>query len=130
MRERGRCQAIAAACPGAVDLSGQTTLTELAALMNLSTMSVTNDSGSMHLAVALGRPVISVFGPTNPTWIGPYHRPEAVVRADLPCSPCYFRRLSQCPHDHACMKEVTAELVIGRVKIVLADISKGRGLAS
>jgi lipopolysaccharide heptosyltransferase I len=119
LRDRSRCRAIADACPGAVDLSGQTTLTELAALMHLSTISVTNDSGSMHLAVALGRPVVSVFGPTNPTWIGPYHRRDAVVRADLPCSPCYFRRLSQCPHDHACMKEVSGKQVIERVKVVL-----------
>jgi lipopolysaccharide heptosyltransferase I len=119
IRDRSRCQAIAAACPGAVDLSGQTTIPELAALMIRSAISVTNDSGSMHLAVALGRPVISVFGPTNPTWVGPYHQPEAVVRADLPCSPCYFRRLSQCPNDHACMKEVSAEQVIERIRMIL-----------
>src|SRR5260370_38717549 len=74
----------------------------------------------MHLAVALNRPVVGVFGPTNPTWVGPYRRPGAVVRADLPCSPCYFRRLSQCPNDHACMKQVSAEQVIERVQAVLA----------
>ncbi len=130
MRERRRCQAVAAACPGAIDLSGQTTLSQLAALMNRSTINVTNDSGSMHLAVALGRPVVSVFGPTNPIWVGPYHRPEAVVRADLPCSPCYFRRLSQCPHDHACMNQLSAEEVIDRVKIVLAEAERVKGLAS
>jgi ADP-heptose:LPS heptosyltransferase len=120
MRERPRCQAIAASCPGAIDLSSQTNLADLAALMNRSVINVTNDSGSMHLAVALNRPVVSVFGPTSPTWIGPYRRPEAVVRADLPCSPCYFRRLSQCPNDHACMKQVSAEQVIDRVRSVLA----------
>jgi len=119
MRERPRCQAIAAACPGAIDLSGQTTLSQLAALMNRSTINVTNDSGSMHLAVAIGRPVVSIFGPTNPIWVGPYRRAGAVVRADLPCSPCYFRRLSQCPHDHACMKQVSAEQVIERVRALL-----------
>jgi lipopolysaccharide heptosyltransferase I len=121
MRERPRCQAIASSCPGAVDLSGQTNLADLAAVMNRSAINVTNDSGSMHLAVALNRPVVSVFGPTSPTWIGPYGRPEAVVRADLPCSPCYFRRLSQCPNDHACMKQVSAEQVIERVQSVLAQ---------
>src|SRR5205823_5568381 len=49
-RERPRCQAIAARCPGAGDLSGETSPSELAALMNRSTISVTNDSGAMHLA--------------------------------------------------------------------------------
>jgi lipopolysaccharide heptosyltransferase I len=124
MRERPRCQAIAANCPGAIDLSGQTTLSQLAALMNRSTINVTNDSGSMHLAVAIGRPVVSIFGPTNPIWVGPYQRPGAVVRADLPCSPCYFRRLSQCPNDHACMKQVSAEQVIERVRAVLNNGGK------
>src|SRR5262249_47189382 len=80
---------------------------------------VTNDSGSMHLAVALGRPVVSVFGPTDPVWIGPYGRPHAVVRADVPCAPCYLRRLRSCPYGHACMNEVTAEQVIERLEQIL-----------
>jgi ADP-heptose:LPS heptosyltransferase len=121
LRERPRCQDIAARCPGACDLSGQTTPSELAAIMNRSAISVTNDSGAMHLAVALNRPVVSIFGPTNPTWVGPYRRPQSVVRVDLPCSPCYFRRLSQCPNDHACMKQVSAEQVIERVRNVLGQ---------
>src|SRR5207302_6915500 len=70
--ERARCQAVAALCPGACDLSGQTALSDLAALIRRAAVCVTNDSGSMHLAVALGRPVVSVFGPTDPVWIGPY----------------------------------------------------------
>lgn len=119
-KERGRCQAVAAACPGAVDLSGQTTLSELAALIDRAAVCVTNDSGSMHLTVALGRPVVSVFGPTDPVWIGPYGRPEAVVRAELPCSPCYLRNLRNCGHDHACMKAVTPAMVVERVERTLA----------
>jgi lipopolysaccharide heptosyltransferase I len=118
-KDHGRCRAVAAACPGACDLSGQTTLSELAALVERASVCVTNDSGSMHLAVALGRPVVSVFGPTDPVWIGPYGRPGAVVRADLPCSPCYLRRLRNCPHGHACMREVAAADVIGRAEEVL-----------
>jgi lipopolysaccharide heptosyltransferase II len=129
LRERSKCQAIAAACPGACDLSGQTTLSELAALMNRSAITVTNDSGAMHLAVALDRPAVGIFGPTNPIWIGPYQRQEAVIRADLPCSPCYFRKLSQCPHDHACMKQVSAGEVIERVRLVLAGVNANVTLA-
>jgi heptosyltransferase I len=120
LAERARCQAVASQCPGARDLSGQTTLSELAALIRRAEVCVTNDSGSMHLAVAIGRPVVSVFGPTDPIWVGPYGRPHAVVRAGLPCSPCYLRRLQACPNGHACMKEVTGAMVVERVEEVLA----------
>lgn len=118
-RDRVRCQQVAAACPGARNLAGQTTLAEFAALMSRASVNVTNDSGSMHLAVALGKPVVSVFGPTDPVRIGPYGRPQAVVRVDLPCSPCYLKKLCQCPHDHACMRQVTAAMVIERLQTVL-----------
>ena len=118
--ERARCQAVAALCPGVSDLSGQTRLSDLAALIRRAEVCVTNDSGSMHLTVAMGRPVVSVFGPTDPVWIGPYGRPDAVVRAGLPCSPCYLRRLQACPNQHACMKEVSGAMVIARLEEVLA----------
>jgi lipopolysaccharide heptosyltransferase I len=118
--EGERCRAVAARCPGARDLSGRTTLSDLAALMDRAEVCVTNDSGSMHLAVALGRPVVSVFGPTDPVWIGPYGRPEAVVRVELPCAPCYLRKVRRCPHGHACMTEVRGDMVIERLKKTLA----------
>lgn len=121
-KERDRCQAIARLCPAAVELAGQTTLSELAALLQRAAICVTNDSGSMHLAVALKRPVVSVFGPTDPVWIGPYGRPEAVVRANVPCAPCYLRKINACPHGHACMTHVTAEMVIARVQRTLAGL--------
>jgi heptosyltransferase I len=119
-RERPMCEKIANLCPGAIDFSGQTTAGELASIIKRAAVCVTNDSGSMHLAVAFARPVVSVFGPTNPVQIGPYRRPEAVVRADLPCSPCNFRRLAQCPHNHACMRRVTAASVIQRVEAAMS----------
>jgi ADP-heptose:LPS heptosyltransferase len=74
----------------------------------------------MHLAVALGRPVVSVFGPTDAVWIGPYGRPGAVVRADLPCAPCYLRKVRRCPNGHACMNEVSGPMVIERLERTLA----------
>lgn len=119
-RDRTRCQVAAKLCPGAIDFSGQTTLGQLAAIIKRAAICVTNDSGSMHLAVALKRPVVSVFGPTNPVHIGPYGRPEAVVRAAVPCSPCNFRHLSECPHDHACMRQVSVAMVIERIELALA----------
>jgi lipopolysaccharide heptosyltransferase I len=119
--ERGRCREVAAGCPGFLDLCGRTALSDLAALIRRAEVCVTNDSGSMHLAVALGRPVVSVFGPTDPVWIGPYRRPHAVVRADVPCSPCYLRKLSHCPHGHRCMREVTGAMVCAAVERALAE---------
>jgi heptosyltransferase-1 len=119
-RDQQRCRQIAAAAPGTCDLSGKTTPADLAALIRRAEVAVTNDSGSMHVAASLGKPMVSVFGPTNPVHIGPYERPESVVRVDLPCSPCNYRRLSQCPFDHACMKQVTSAMVVERVQKILS----------
>jgi heptosyltransferase-1 len=119
-RERPVCARVAAAAPGTFDLCGQTSLTELAALVRRSSGAITNDSGPMHMAVALDRPVVSVFGPTDALWIGPYRRPDAVLRADLPCAPCYLRQLRHCRHGHACMGEITAAAVIERMEATLA----------
>jgi lipopolysaccharide heptosyltransferase I len=118
-RDQPRCRQIAAAAPGACDLSGKTTPADLAALIRRAEVAVTNDSGSMHVAASLGKPMVSVFGPTNPVHIGPYERPESVVRVDLPCSPCNYRRLNQCPFGHACMKQVTSAMVVERVRKIL-----------
>jgi lipopolysaccharide heptosyltransferase I len=117
--ELTHCRGVAAACPGALDLCGQTNLAELAALLQGAALCVTNDSGSMHLAVAVRTAVVSIFGPTDHVWIGPYGQPGGVVRAEgLTCAPCYLRRLRSCPHDHACMKEVTPAMVIDRVRVL------------
>ena len=122
--ERAECERIAAAAPGAVDLAGRTTLVELAALLQRAALCLTNDSGPMHMAIALDRPVVSVFGPTNPRWIGPYHRDDAVLRSELACSPCYLRNLDRCPHGHACMTDVTPAQVIDRME---ASLRTGAG---
>jgi lipopolysaccharide heptosyltransferase I len=122
-RERMVCDAVAALAPGAVNLAGETTLSELAALIRRTSVAVTNDSGPMHLAVALDRAVVSIFGPTDPVWAGPYHRDGAVLRAELPCSPCYLRELRRCNFGHACMKDVTASAVIERIEGILAKQS-------
>jgi lipopolysaccharide heptosyltransferase I len=114
-KDRPRCQQVAEACPEVCDLSGQTTLAEMIALVRRAALCVTNDSGSMHIAVALDKPVVSVFGPTNPRRTGPYGRPSAVVQAEIECSPCYLRKLAHCPHDHLCMRQVTSAMIIERL---------------
>ena len=118
--EAEECRRIAAAAPGAVVLAGLTSLTELAALIRRSAIAVTNDSGPLHLTTALGRPVVAMFGPTNPVWFGPYQRPDAIVSAGVACSPCNLRDLARCPHDHACMRGITPERVIAAIEAQLA----------
>jgi heptosyltransferase I len=119
-REHAVCAAVAELAPGAINLAGETTLPELAALIRRGAICVSNDSGPMHLATALDRPVVAFFGPTDPIWAGPYRRGDAVLRADLPCSPCYLRQLSRCMYGHACMKDVSASAVIERAEKILA----------
>jgi lipopolysaccharide heptosyltransferase I len=118
--ERALNRSIHAQAPGSTDFTGQTSLADAVALIRRAALFVTNDSGLMHIAAALGRPTVSIFGPTNPVQVGPYGQPGSVVRLDLPCSPCNFRRLSQCPHDHACMRDLTVDMVMDRVREVLA----------
>ena len=67
------------------------------------------------------------YHPTDPVWVGPYRRSDAVVQAGLSCAPCYLRRLSRCPHDHACMREVSAQTVIARIETMLGARRGGSG---
>jgi heptosyltransferase-2 len=123
--EQGLNHSIHARAPGSVDFTGQTTLGDVVALMRRAAVVVTNDSGAMHIAAALGKPAVSIFGPTNPVQVGPYRQPGSVVRLNLPCSPCNYRRLSQCPHGHACMEDLPVEMVMERVREVLErDVTK------
>jgi heptosyltransferase-1 len=62
---------------------------------------ITNDTGPMHVAAALGKPVVALFGPTEPRRTGPYGQLQNVLRIDLPCSPClkstcHFEKLNEC----------------------------------
>lgn len=75
-----------------IDLMGKTTLKELIALLRRVHVLVTNDSGPMHLAAALGTPVVALFGPTDPARTGPYGPGHTVLRSGVPCSPCFSRR--------------------------------------
>jgi len=60
----------------------------------------------MHIASALGVPVVAVFGPTDPLVTGPLRKPAAVLRKDVPCRPCLYR---SCPYDHRCMTRIDPE---------------------
>jgi len=100
----------------AVNLAGETTLKTLAALYRLAPLVISTDTGPMHLAAAVGTPVVAVFGSTAPWRTGPYGERHQVVRLDLPCSPCLKR---ECDH-RRCMNELVPEQVISAVEDLLA----------
>jgi lipopolysaccharide heptosyltransferase I len=94
--------------PRVVDAVEKTTIRQLVALTERAAMVIANDSGPMHIAAALNRPLVTIFGPTNPIRTGPFNRPDTVLRFDLPCSPCYSR---ECSHV-SCMNWVPADAVL------------------
>lgn len=73
----------------AVNLAGKTSLTQLAALMERADLLVTGDSGPMHIATAVGTPLIAIHGPTDPAESGPVSPYATILRSDIWCSPCY-----------------------------------------
>jgi len=99
----------------AVSLAGETTLKTLAALYRRAPLVISTDTGPMHLAAAVGTPVVAVFGSTAPWRTGPYGERHQVVRLDLPCSPCLKR---ECDH-RRCMNDLPPAQVISAVKNLL-----------
>jgi len=93
---------------GGFDLAGKTNLLQLAAILERCQTLVTNDTGTMHVAAAIGTPVVAIFGPTDPVTTGPWGEGHRVVRREISCSPCLKRT---CPIDHRCMREITVDEV-------------------
>jgi len=105
----------AASRQSATNLAGKTTLRELMALLKLCRVLLTNDTGPMHVAAALGTPVVVPFGSTSPELTGPglpgdprHH----LLKSDAPCSPCFLR---ECPIDFRCMNGIGVEQVVEAV---------------
>jgi heptosyltransferase II len=90
-----------------INLAGKTTLRELVALIKICTVLLTNDSGPMHIAAALGTPLVALFGSTSDVQTGPYGSGK-VIHKHVECSPCYNRT---CPIDFRCMKRIEVEEV-------------------
>jgi heptosyltransferase-2 len=88
----------------------------VAALAARARVVVANDSGPMHLAAAVGTPVVALFGPTDPGRTGPTGAPSEVLDRYVFCSPCF---LKECPYGHECMREISVEMVAGAVERLL-----------
>lgn len=104
-----------------INLAGQTTLRDLAYLYRLATLVVTTDSGPMHIAAAMGTPVVALFGPTDPQRTGPCGEGHAIISNVLTCSPCFSKNCDTIK----CMGGITVEEVFGIVKEKLG-INEGR----
>ena len=94
------------------NLAGQTSLRELMALLKSCRVLLTNDTGPMHVAAALGTPVVVPFGSTSPELTGPGLPGDArhrLLKSDAPCSPCFLR---ECPIDFRCMNGISVERVV------------------
>jgi heptosyltransferase-1 len=111
--DRGIADKVVEASRGrAVSVAGKTSLMELIEIMRGAKLVISNDSGPMHIAAALGVPVVAIFGPTSPERTGPYGGPHVIVRSGAACAPCFKKKC----RDMKCMKEVTPEEVGKRVK--------------
>lgn len=98
-----------------INLAGKTSLRELLAFIQLCTVFLTNDSGPMHIASALGTPLVALFGSTSDVKTGPYSG-GIVIHKHVECSPCYKR---VCPIDFRCMKRIEVDEVYDAVTGVL-----------
>ena len=108
--ERALCEQVAGLLTGVrvTNYAGRTTLAQFIELASACELFLTNDSGSMHIASALGIPTVAIFGATDHVATGPTGPLSRVIREPVECSPCLLR---ECPIDHRCMTAVSASRV-------------------
>src|SRR5436309_340753 len=116
-RDRAIGEEIAAASAGAAtNLCGRTDLASAIDLLSLAEVVVSNDSGLMHVAAGVGRPVVALYGSSSPEHTPPLARRHRIVRTGIECSPCFAR---ECPLGHfKCMNELSPERVMEEIDAV------------
>ena len=118
---------VAAAAPGALDLGGQTDLTDLAAILSVCDLVITNDTGPMHLAGAVGTPTVSLWGSSDPREVRQTGAADAQVSGPaLPCKPCYRNHCSRrgkgtllAEAHEECMRSIEVPSVVEAARAVL-----------
>lgn len=113
-RDRPVSAAIAKRAPGCFDLAGRTSLEEAIDLLSAADQVITNDSGLMHVAAALDRPTVAIYGSSDPSFTPPLSPRARIVRLGLPCSPCFERN---CPLGHLdCLRKLDEEQVMAALQ--------------
>jgi heptosyltransferase-2 len=102
-----------------INLTGKTSIADLPALLSQCHLFLGNDSGAMHVAAAVGLPVVAVFGPTDPRGTAPVTPRATIVQQHPYCSPCFLRC---CPTDHRCMTAITPAMVQAALRTQLSEV--------
>jgi len=106
------------------DLAGRTSLGAVVDLLSLSSAVASNDSGLMHIAAALGRPTVAIYGPTSPGFTPPLSECSATLVSDIDCAPCFQR---ECPlGHHRCLREMAPARVIDTLDALQPDSRKNQ----
>jgi heptosyltransferase-2 len=108
-------------------LTGKTTLEQITAVLAVTDLLITNDTGPAHIAAALHRPTLVIFGPTNPLTTRPFSPLAEILHHPPDCAPCMLR---DCPIDHRCMTAITVSEVFERATTILKRISFARTVRS
>lgn len=116
-------EALAEAVPGrCLDLTGRTSLPQMIEWLRVCELLITNDTGPMHVADALGKPVVAMFGPTDPRRTGPYSQRERALHHSLPCAPC-LKDTCRWSQPLECLRALTPERVVEEVLARLDQVA-------
>ncbi len=110
-----------------VNLVGKTSLREATGILARAKVAIGPDTGLMHLSAAVGTPVVSLWGATDPVRTGPHGYEDFAVHGKAPCSPCYLRR---CPIGRICMRSIDIAEITARVGMVLSQKLEAHGSQS
>lgn len=107
-----------------LDLTGKLSLPEMIEALRLSELMITNDTGPMHVAAALGKPVVGIFGPTEPRRTGPYGQIQNSIQGSLPCIPC-MKPFCTYVQPLECLRMLSPATVLTRARQLLGSTTSG-----
>ena len=104
-----------------INVVGKTSLRQTAALIEKCKIFISNDTGPMHIAAAMGVPVVAIFGPTNFYRTSPFGKQHIIVKSDLPCVPCYRGGNAKCD-EIRCLKLISVDDVLNAVESLITKL--------